>query len=188
MIRPRQPVPELRLPLVGGGTFDLTAERPERFTLLTFYRGLHCPICRAQLADLERKVDDFAERGVRLVAISMDDAERAERTRNEWSISKVPIAYGLTAEQARAWGLFLSTSNGMTSAGVVEPDIFSEPGLHLVRADGTLYFASLQTMPFARPHYADVLGALDYIIKNDYPARGEVAQASPDGATATTRA
>jgi hypothetical protein len=39
---------------------------------------------------------------------------------------------------------------------------------------GTLYFGSVQTMPFARPHFADILAAIDYVLKNNYPARGEV--------------
>jgi hypothetical protein len=29
-------------------------------------------------------------------------------------------------------------------------------------------------MPFARPHFGDVLTALDFVIAKDYPARGEV--------------
>ena len=62
----------------------------------------------------------------------------------------------------------------MTSAGVEEPAHFSEPALYLIRPNGTLYFGSAQTMPFARPHFADILTAIDYVLKNNYPARGEV--------------
>ena len=40
---PRQPVPPLAVRLVGGGRFDVTTENSERFTLVVFYRGLHCP-------------------------------------------------------------------------------------------------------------------------------------------------
>jgi hypothetical protein len=29
-------------------------------------------------------------------------------------------------------------------------------------------------MPFARPHFDDILTALDFVIAKDYPARGEV--------------
>jgi hypothetical protein len=29
-------------------------------------------------------------------------------------------------------------------------------------------------MAFARPHFRDVLSGLDFVIKVDYPARGEV--------------
>ncbi len=32
---------------------------------------------------------------------------------------------------------------------------------------------SVNTMPFARTHFSEILGAIDFIIKNDYPARGE---------------
>ncbi|MEM1401476.1 MAG: redoxin domain-containing protein, partial [Pseudomonadota bacterium] len=60
---PRQPVPSLDLPLAGGGRFVLADESPENFTLIVFYRGLHCPICSNYLGDLASKASDFAERG-----------------------------------------------------------------------------------------------------------------------------
>ena len=44
-----------------------------------------------------------------------------------------------------------------------------------MRPDGTLYFGSVQTMPFTRPHFSDLLTAIDFVVKNKYPARGEVA-------------
>ena len=137
-----------------------------------FYRGLHCPICRTQMADLEAKLPDFVKRGVGVVAVSSDNAERAERAKREWKLSTLRV--GLDLRVARAWGLYISTSRGMTSTGVEEPPLFSEPGLFLVRPDRTLYFASVQTMPFARPHFTDILGALDFVIAKNYPARGEV--------------
>ena len=171
---PRQPVPPLAVPLVLGGRFDIGTEKPERFTFVVFYRGLHCPICRTQMADLEARLLDFAKRGVGVVAVSSDNAERAERAKREWKLSTLRVGYGLDLRVARAWGLYISTSRGMTSTGVEEPPLFSEPGLFLVRPDRTLYFASVQTMPFARPHFADILGALDFVIAKGYPARGEV--------------
>jgi peroxiredoxin len=171
---PRRPVPELRVPLVGGETFDLATEGPERFTLVVFYRGLHCPICRKYLADLEQHLDDFASRGVNVVAISRDTQERAEQTKTTWNIPKLRIGYGLDLDVARRWGLYISSGRGKTSIGVEEPDLFSEPGLFLIRPDNMLYFAGVQTMPFARPHFADLVAAVDWIVAHDYPARGEV--------------
>lgn len=89
-------------------------------------------------------------------------------------MSALRIAYGLDAGDARSFGLYISNGRGPTSAGIEEPALFSEPALYLVRADGTLYFGSVQTMPFARPHCADILKAIDVVITRNYPARGEV--------------
>jgi peroxiredoxin len=171
---PRQAVPPLRVDLASGGTFDLAREKPEHFTLLVFYRGLHCPICKTQLRDLESKLDEFDKRGVAVAAISSDTKERALQTRESWGLTRLRIAYGLDLALARRWGLFISSGRGMTSTGVEEPARFAEPALYLIRPDGTLYFGSVQTMPFARPHFTDILAAIDYVLKNNYPARGEV--------------
>jgi peroxiredoxin len=172
---PREPVPPLAVPLVGGGRFELAAERPQRFAMILFYLGLHCPICRTYLRDLESRLAEFAKRGVTVVAVSSDSGERAERSKRDWQLPNLRLGYRLDLRVARSWGLYVSSSHGVTSAGVEEPALFSEPGLFLVKPDGTLYFASVQTMPFARPHLADILAAIDYVIAKDYPARGEVA-------------
>lgn len=171
---PRQKVPALKVPTVGGGEWDVAAQSPENFTLLVVYRGLHCPICKGYLRDLDRKLGDFAGKGVNVFTVSSDTKDRAEQTKEDWGLENLEIGYGLDLDTARKWGLFISTSNGKTSAGVVEPDLFAEPGLFLIRADGTLYFSSVQTMPFARPDFAAILTALDFVLDKDYPARGEV--------------
>jgi peroxiredoxin len=171
---PRRAVPPLRVDLAGGDTFDLAREKPAQFTLLVFYRGLHCPICKTQLRELESKLDEFDKRGVAVVAVSSDTKDRATQTRDDWGLTRLRIGYGLDLAAARRWGLFISSGRGMTSAGVEEPARFSEPALYLMRPDGTLYFGSVQTMPFARPHFADILAAIDFVVKNNYPARGEV--------------
>lgn len=171
---PRKPVPPLSVPLIGGGHFDLASEGPKNFTMVVFYRGLHCPVCRRYLGELDPKIDDFEKRGVNVVAISSDDEERAERAKREWELPVIRIGYGLPLKDARAWGLYISTSRGKTSAGIEEPALFSEPGLFLVRPDNTLYYGSWQTMPFARPHFSEMLAAVDFALDRNYPARGEV--------------
>lgn len=171
---PRQPVPALAVPLLGGGRFDLAAAPPApSFRMLVFYRGLHCPLCAKYLLELEKLHDDFMQRGVHPVAISSDTEERARAMAEKLNARKLPFGYGLPLATARQWGLTISASRGKTSIGIEEPALFSEPGLFLVRPDGTLYWGSAQTMPFARPHFDEILGALDFVAKNDYPARGE---------------
>jgi peroxiredoxin len=170
---PRQPVPALSVDTVGHGRWTLAERTPRNFTLVVVYRGLHCPICRPYLGELNRLLGDFDQRGVEALALSTDNAQRAAQAVADWKLDALTVGYGLTIEAARAWGLYISTSRGQTSIGVEEPSLFAEPGIFLLRPDRTLYFASVQSMPFARPHFADMLPAIDYVIKNDYPARGE---------------
>lgn len=167
-LKPRARVPALDLPTVEGGRFDLSAKPPQTFTMLVFYRGLHCPICKGYIGGLDRKLNDFAERGVEAVAISADTQERAEQTKRDWGIERLPIGYDLGIDQARQWGLYISSSIKQD-----EPSLFPEPGLFLIRPDSTLYCASIQTMPFARPSFTDVLQAVSFITEKHYPARGE---------------
>lgn len=172
-LTPRQPVPALAVPQLSGQRLSLAAGEAPAFTLLVFYRGYHCPLCRAYLTELNRLHDEFTARGVVVKVLSSDSEERARRTADEWSLDKLDLGYGLSEADARAWGLYISTSRGLTSTGVEEPARFSEPGVFLIRPDLTLYWANVQTMPFARPHFKDLLGAIDFVVAKDYPARGE---------------
>jgi peroxiredoxin len=177
MLIPRQPVPALSVETVTHGHFDLSTQSTARFTMLVFYRGLHCPICTKYLSELERLLPEFEQRGVVAIAVSSDDRDRAFAMAGKVRAAKLPIGYGLKLQAAREWGLYLSESRGKTSIGIEEPALFSEPGVFLVRPDGTLYYGAVQTMPFARPNFSDLVGAIDFAIANDYPARGEYAGA-----------
>lgn len=172
-IRPRTPTPDLEFDTVGGERWRLSDRKPENFTMIVAFRGLHCPICKNYLRDLDRLKEEFDKRGVDVVVISTDERERAEETKRSWELENLTVGYGLGIDEAREWGLFISTSRGKTSSGVEEPALFNEPGLFLVRPDQTLYASNIVTMPFTRPRFKDVLAALDTIIERDYPARGE---------------
>lgn len=173
MLMPRKAVPALSVPLTGGGQFDLSAETNTLGTVVCFYRGLHCPLCATYLAELEKLTPDFQERGVGTVAISSDGEDRAQAMADKISAKTLRFGYDLSLQKARDWGLYISTSRGKTSIGIEEPPLFSEPGLFMINADGTLYYMSVQTMPFVRPHFRELLGAIDFAIDKSYPARGE---------------
>jgi peroxiredoxin len=175
MLMPRQPTPDLSLPLIGGGRFQLSEERSARGTLICFYRGLHCPICATYLKELERLAPAFAERDVGTVAISSDGADRAAAMAEKIGAAELRFAHGLKLSEARDWGLYISASRGKTSIGIEEPELFSEPGLFLVAPKRVLYYMSVQTMPFARPDFAGLLKMVDFAIEKSYPARGEYA-------------
>ena len=171
--RPRQPTPDLSVNLVDGGTWRLADRSPEAFTLVVAYRGLHCPVCKSYLKTLAGLQADYDERGVEVVAVSMDSAARARKARMDWAVEGVPIGHGMSAETASAWGLYLS--EGVKDG---EPDLFSEPGFFLVRPDGALYYAAVNSAPWGRPHLPSFLKTVNFIVENDYPARGEAAPVS----------
>ena len=170
---PRQAVPRLHVPTLDHGGFTLSEDAATNFTLVVFYRGLHCPICLKYLLELGRLQPEFDKRGVKVVAISSDGRERTQTMADKLKAPDLRMGYDLSLPAAREWGLFISTSRGATSIGIEEPALFSEPGVFIVRPDGTLYYSSVQTMPFARPHFDELLAALDFALEKNYPARGE---------------
>lgn len=170
---PRQAVPSLHVPTLDHGSFSLSEDAAANFTLVVFYRGLHCPICLKYLLELGRLQPEFDKRGVKVIAISSDGRERAQAMADKLKAPALRMGYDLSLAKAREWGLFISTSRGTTSIGIEEPALFSEPGVFIVRPDGTLYYGAVQTMPFARPHFDELLAALDFALEKNYPARGE---------------
>ncbi len=168
MIKPDTQVPELKLPLTIGAEYHLAKQDPDTFTLVVMYRGKHCPICKKQLEALGDKLGAFTEAGVNPVAVSMDDKERAMVVDGEWKTGDLPLAYDMSEETAREWGLFISQKRPDSD----EPEKFSEPGLFLVKPDGKLYYSSIQNSPFARPSLDDLLEAIKFVTEKDYPTRG----------------
>ena len=168
MLKPGSTAPDLDLPLTIDARFVLSDQSPENFTMLVFYRGKHCPICKKQLEEIGGRLDDFTSRGINVFAISMDSEDRAMVVDSEWETGNLPLAHSLTEEQGREWGLYISEKR----EGSQEPDKFSEPGLFLLRPDRSLFFAVTQSAPFTRPPLDDLLNGLDFVIEKDYPTRG----------------
>lgn len=177
MLIPRKKTPDLVVPTLGGGSFDLSKNAGERGTVVCFYRGLHCPICATYLKEFEKQAAAFHDKGVSTIALSSDGEERTQAMADKVEANLLTFGHSLELSKAREWGLYISTSRGKTSIGIEEPALFSEPGLFLVNPDQSLYYGSVQTMPFVRPHFSELVGALEFAIANNYPARGEYTDA-----------
>lgn len=167
-ITPGQEVPELVVNTVNGMIWNLRDQFPQNFTMVVFYRGLHCPVCKTYLEELNSKIEQFRDRGINVICISANTGSLAEKTLINWDIEKLTIGHDFSMENAREWGLYVS--NGISDN---EPEIFFEPALFLIRPDNTLYAASIQSMPFARPKFDELLKSIDFVLKEEYPARGE---------------
>ncbi|MBL4768078.1 MAG: redoxin family protein [Rhodobacteraceae bacterium] len=167
MLTPDTPVPGLSVETVGGNRWELSAQQPENFTMVVFYRGLHCPVCKSYLQKLEGLLKDYEAVGISTIAISMNDKALAEQAASEWELGDLKLGYGLSEDDARAWGLYISKA-----FKDVEADIFCEPGLFWVRPDGRLYLVDVSNMPWARPDLEFLVSKVTYALENDYPARG----------------
>lgn len=164
---PGEVAPELVVETLGGDRWNLAEQTPQHFTLVVFYRGLHCPLCAEYLQELEQKLDQFRMIGVEGIAISGDDQARAAASVEKWGLQRLMIGYGLTRAAMGGWGLYVS--RGELEG---EPEFFNEPGLFLIRPDGVLFFAGVNNAPYGRTDLNTLLGGLDYVLSHSYPLRG----------------
>jgi peroxiredoxin len=161
------PAPSLEVKTVDGTVWNLAQQDADKYPAIVFYRGLHCPLCQKYLADVDKKVTEFNQLGVNVIAISGDTLDRAQEFKAVSKIENLPIGYGLTLDDMHRWGLYISKGHFDN-----EPSIFSEPATFIMKPDGRLYYANIGTHPFARPDLTILLLGLDYIIHHDYPFRG----------------
>ncbi len=170
-IKPGDAMPAINATLAGGGRWVLAEDKPERLAMLAFYRGSFCPICRTWLNDLERLLPEFEKRGVSVIALSCDLKDAAEKSVADWGLKKLRVGFGLQVEDARKAGLYISEGRGLNpGSGVKEPKLFAEPAILLVRPNGELYTAWIQSVPYARVHLSEILAAVDNFIARDLPA------------------
>jgi peroxiredoxin len=172
MLKINQKTPSLTLETTSGSTYSLKDSTPDTFTLLVFYRGLHCPKCKEYLEELNKIVTDYKEVGVNdVLCISGDTKEKAKSTKKQWDISNLNIGFELSVDSMNDWGLYISEAIKDT-----EPAIFNEPGVFLINRNKELFYAGYNSMPFARPSLNDLLSAVKFIKNKDYPARGTYAK------------
>lgn len=171
-ITPTKLLPSKKVPLLEVNTLDdchwkLTDQNPQNFTMIVFYRGLHCPLCGEYLTDLESQFTKFVQLGIETIAISGDSRELAKQSKTKWGLHQLKIGYDLTLESMRQWDLYISK-------GVLEnePIVFNEPGLFLVKPDSILFFAAINSAPYGRPSLSEILSGIDYVLNNNYPIRG----------------
>jgi peroxiredoxin len=157
--------PALAWPTVGGDTLDISATPGWR--LLVVYRGKHCPLCKRYFKTLDGLLDEFKAAGVSVAAVSADPKDKAEAdvAEHAW---RFPVGYGLTIEQMRTLGLYIS---GPRSPQETDRP-FAEPGLFLINPAGDTQIIDISNAPFSRPDLQMILNGIKIIIEKSYPVRG----------------
>lgn len=162
-----QPFPALSLPTISGKPLVLGQPPQGQWQLLIMYRGLHCPICKKYLGQINDMKADFDKMNVQIVAVSTDPEEKA-KTFAEESGLEFEVAYDLSVDQARDLGLYISSP--LDSAETDQP--FAEPGMFFIRPDGGLHFGEVASAPFCRPDLEMIKMGIGIIQEKNYPARG----------------
>ena len=166
-IIPGKKAPSLNIETISGNIWSLDNHLNKSKCMIVFYRGLHCPVCSVFLKQIESQLLEYKKSNTEVIAVSMDNKEKALKVKSDWSIKNLNIAYGLSEENARKWGLYISKS-----IKEAESDLFCEPGLFIIKEDGTLYLANTSNMPWARPDLTDFPAKLIFAEENNYPVRG----------------
>lgn len=162
-----KPFPAIEVPRHGGGTITLGKAQSADWQLIFVYRGIHCPICRQYLTDLEGKLADFADIGSEVVVVSADTAAKARKIVSDLGLT-VPLGYDLGIEQMKTLGLYISDPRSPSETD--RP--FAEPGLFLINPEGNLHMADVSNAPFLRPELERLPSRIKYVLENDYPIRG----------------
>ena len=160
--------PQIDVAMLGGGTLTLGAPRDGHdWQMVVVYRGLHCPLCKKYLAQLNEMVKDFNAQGVDVVTVSGDPKAKAQAMVDEKDLT-LAVGYGLSIAQMQQLGLYVSDPRSPKETD--QP--FPEPGLFVINGEGNIQILDISNAPFARPDLATILNGIKFIRENDYPVRG----------------
>jgi len=158
----------MSFPKLGGGTLTVGGQR-EAWTLFVVYRGKHCPRCKSYLNGLSAMAGDWQSAGFDIVVVSSDPEEKAQADQAEFAWA-FDLGYGLTEAQMDTLGLYVTEP-----LSPAENDRrFAEPGVFVLRPDGSQLLIAISNGPSARPDLVQLLDGMIFTKKNDRPPRGTV--------------
>ena len=156
----------ISVPKLGGGQLTVGGTGDD-WTLLVVYRGKHCPRCKKYLNILNEMRDAWQEAGFAVAVMSADPVEKAQADQSEfgWGFD---LGYDLSEAQMAELGLYVTEP---LSASETDRR-FAEPGVFVIRPDGSLLLISISNGPSARPDLAELLDGMIFTKDNDRPPRG----------------
>jgi len=170
-IAPGSTVPALSLANIDGATVELASLTKDGPALVIFYRGGWCPFCNFQIQSLTKAYDQFKERGVTPVMISVDSPDEASKTSATYEIPFPVLSDGdLAAHKAfnvafevdadtlakyKTYGIDLEAASGKDHHNLAVPSAF------LIGTDNKVLWAHADADYKTRPSTVQLLTALD---------------------------
>lgn len=147
-----QRFPQLEIAAVDGTTISLPNDLAGSYGAVLIYRGAWCPYCNAQLASFARAADEFAELGIKVIALSVDDEATSTALVNTHDL-KFPVGHSANADDiSAATGAFTND----------DPHHLQSTGFVLA-PDGSVLTAVYSTGAIGRLVPDDVAGLIRYV-------------------------
>jgi cytochrome c biogenesis protein CcmG, thiol:disulfide interchange protein DsbE len=101
--RPGAPAPQIALPVVGGGTSDLAAERG-KVVLVNFW-ATWCEPCKAEMPGLQQLAQELRDQPFRLYSVDLqEDADQIQAFQAQYGLSLYAVM-DQDGEAVRAYGV-----------------------------------------------------------------------------------
>jgi peroxiredoxin len=130
---------------VDGGSFEYRADG-RTATVVVFYRGFHCGLCRQRLSDLQAHLTEYEGARARVVAVSPDSAALVRRAAEELGLTFTLVAVDSAA--LRQWNV------------LADGHLLPLPASYLLDARGRVLFRHVGTNAADRASDLEMLAAL----------------------------
>jgi peroxiredoxin len=115
-------------------------------SVLVFFRGYHCGLCRERLRELQSHLAEYEQAGARIVAVTADEPEQARRAVEELGLGFPVVTVDSTT--LTQWGL------------VGDPNPLPLPASYLLDRRGVIAFRHIGRNAADRAHDLEILAAL----------------------------
>jgi peroxiredoxin len=128
-------------------TVTLPGDVRGAYGIILIYRGSWCPLCNSQLADFEAKKDALDQLGVKVIALSADDAATTVALRSKLGLT-FPIGVAADVDQvATATGAFkkMTPHHLQPASFILDPEGSVMTAVYSTHAVGRLVAADAVT-------------------------------------------
>ena len=145
-----QMAPDFTLPSTSGGKLTLSALRGKP-VLLAFFPLAFSGTCTAELCDMRDHHEQFADRGVVVLPISVDSTYALKEYKAKHAM-KLDLLSDFKREVSRRYGV------------LIEDRFYSNRAYFLIDAEGILRWAHVEENPSHRREDAELLRAIDGVV------------------------
>jgi peroxiredoxin len=152
LLNPGDPFPRLTISTTDDQTLTLPDAFAGDFGVVLFYRGAWCPYCNAQLRAFERSGQALADLGIRVAALSADDADATAALVAKHQLT-FPVGYGVVVPAVAA----------LTGAFVNPDPVYLQSAGFVLDPAGNVIVSVYSSGAIGRLVPEDVIGLVRYL-------------------------